>query len=180
MIRSKYVFAAPVLLALALSGCGGNKKDEAVAGSYCPNPFLVQDAQSLTRFKPGTGRDPRDIAFQASITGTGVACEVSRKRLDVTLKIRVVANAGPSVGAGTTSVPYFVRLLDGSGGVADGQDFLADYKLSTANPRGASVEEITLVIPFNVPSDLGAYRVAVGLKPTPEELDYNRRAAARQ
>jgi hypothetical protein len=179
MIRSKYAFAAPVLLALALSGCGGSKKEEALAGSYCPNPFLVQDAQSLTRFKPGAGRDPRDIAFQASITGTGVECEVSRKKLEVTLKIRLVANAGPSVGAGTTSVPYFVRLLNGSGGVSEGQDFNADYKLSTTNPRGSSIEEISLTIPFNVPSDLGAYRVAVGLKPTPDELEYNRRAVAR-
>jgi len=28
-------------------------------------------------------------------------------------------------------------------------------------------------------SDLGAYKIAVGLKPTPDELEYNRRAAAR-
>ena len=178
MSPAKYVLAAP-LLALALSGCGGKSKNEAVAGSYCPSPFLVQDAQSLTRFKPGAGRDPRDIAFQAAITGTGVECEVSRQKLVVTLKIRVTANAGPSVDAGRTSVPYFVRLIDGSGGVAQGQDFNADYKLSTANPRGASIEEITLTIPFNSPSDLGAYRVAVGLKPTPDELEYNRRAVAR-
>jgi hypothetical protein len=178
MSRAKYVLAAP-LLALALSGCGGKSKEEAVAGSYCPSPFLVQDAQSLTRFKPGTGRDPRDIAFQAALTGTGVECEVSRNKLVVSLKLRVTANAGPSVGAGRTSVPYFVRLIDGSGGVAQGQDFNADYKLSTANPRGASIEEITLTIPFNSPSDLGAYRVAVGLKPTQDELEYNRRAVAR-
>ena len=173
MMRVRLEFAAPLVLALALSGCGGKSKDEAVAGSYCPNPFLVQDVQSLTRFKPGPGRDPRDIAFQASITGTGVSCEVGRDKLEVTLKLRISANAGPSVAGGTTSVPYFVRLIDGSGGVAQGQDFNADYKLSTTNPRGASIEEITLTIPFNTPSDLGAYRVAVGLKPTPEELDYN-------
>ncbi len=160
MSRAKYVLAAP-LLALALSGCGGKSKEAAVAGTYCPRPFLVQDAQSLTRFKPGAGRDPRDIAFQAAITGTGVECEVSRKTLVVSLKIRVTANAGPS------------------GSIAQGQDFNADYRLSTANPRGASIEEITLTIPFNTPSDLGAYRVAVGLKPTPDELEYNRRAVAR-
>ena len=178
MMNVRPAFAAPLVLALLLAGCGGKTKEEAAVGTYCPNPFVVQDAQSLTRFKPGPGRDPRDIAFQASLTGTGVECEIGRGKLEVNLKLRVAVDAGPSVAAGTTSVPYFVRLLSGSD-IAEGQDFNATFKLSTANPRGASVEEITLTLPYNRPSDLGAYRVAVGLKPTQEELEYNRRAAQR-
>jgi hypothetical protein len=178
MRRIRLDFATPVALALLLAACGGKSKEEAVAGSYCPNPYMVQDAQSLTRFKPGPGRDPRDIVFQAALTGTGVECEVGRNKLAVTLKIRVTVDAGPSVAGGTTAVPYFVRLLSG-GSVSQGQDFLATFKLSTEHPRGASVEQIVLTLPYGRPSDLGAYRVAVGLKPTPEELDYNRRAAAR-
>lgn len=178
MIRRTLVLAAPLALALALGACGRSNKEQ-IAGSYCPSPFLVEDAQSLTRFKPGAGRDPRDIAFQASVTGTGVECSAGRGKMEVNLKVRVAANAGPSVGAGTTSVPYFVRVIEGNGNVVQGQDFNADFKLSTASPRGASVEEITLTLYYNTPSDLGAYRVAVGLKPTQEELQYNRRAAAR-
>lgn len=176
-------FAAPPVLALvlvlALAACGGPSKEEVAIRTYCPSPFVVQDAQSLTRFKPGPGRDPRDIAFQAALTGTGVSCEGGRGKLEVTLKLRLSVDAGPSVAGGTTSVPYFVRLLSGSG-VSEGQDFNATFKLSTTSPRGASVEEIALTLPYSQPSDLGAYRVAVGLKPTQEELDYNRRAAARQ
>jgi hypothetical protein len=179
MMRVRLDFAAAAVLALTLAGCGGPSKQEAAAGSYCPNPFIVQDAQSLTRFKPGPGRDPRDVAFQAALTGTGVSCEVSRNTLEVTLKLRLAVDAGPSIAGGTTSVPYFVRLLSG-GDVAQGQDFLATFKLSTTSPRGASVEEIALSLPYSKPADLGVYRVAVGLKPTPEELDYNRRSAARQ
>ena len=104
---------------------------------------------------------------------------VSRDRMDVELKLLVAVNAGPSVAPGTSSVPYFVRVVDASGNVRDGRDFNADFKLSTANPRGQSVEELTLTLPFATQADLGGYRIAVGLKPTQEELQYNRRAASR-
>jgi hypothetical protein len=179
MMRLRFTFTAPLTLALTLTACGGPSKEEKAVATYCPSPFVVQDAASLTRFKPGPGRDPRDIAFQAALTGTGVTCEAGRNKLDVTLKLRVSVDAGPSVAGGTTSVPYFVRLLSG-GDVSEGQDFNATFKLSATSPRGSSIEEIALTLPYDRPSDLGAYRVAVGLKPTPEELDYNRRAAARQ
>ncbi|MBS0540246.1 MAG: hypothetical protein JSR47_15875 [Proteobacteria bacterium] len=180
MNRRHLTLAAPLVLAMALGACGrsGNKADQ-LASSYCPNPFVVEDAQSLTRFKPGPGRDPRDIAFQANLTGTGVACSARAGKLEIELKVRIAVSAGPAVTPGTNSVPYFVRVLNGSGGVTQGQDFNADFRLSPANPRGASVEEITLTLFYNQPSDLGTFRVAVGLKPTPEELEYNRRAAAR-
>jgi hypothetical protein len=163
------------LLPLALASCGGSKKDEAAA-LYCPPPLTVTDASTLTRFKPGPGRDPRDVMFEASLTGAGTACSLSRGRMDIDLKMRIAVNAGPSVAAGTSSVPYFVRIIDANGSVKEGRDFNADYKLSTANPRGSSLEELTLSLPFDKPTELGGYRIAVGLKPTPEELQYNRRA----
>lgn len=114
--------------------------------------------------------------FEASLVGAGTACSMGRGKMDVELKMRIAVNAGPSVASGTSSVPYFVRVIDANGAVRQGQDFSADYKLSTASPRGASLEELTLTLPYDNPSDLGGYRIAVGLKPTQEELQYNRRA----
>jgi hypothetical protein len=169
--------AIGLTLAFALAACGGSRKEQ-IAGTYCPSPLTVQDATHLTRFKPGPGRDPRDVVYEASLAGAATACSLGKDRLDVELKMRIVANAGPSVGAGTSSVPYFVRVIDSSGNVREGRDFSADFKLSTASPRGASLEELTLSLPFAEASDLGGYRIAVGLKPTPEELQYNRRATA--
>ena len=179
MTGKAFSVLVPAVLALALAGCGGSSKQE-IAASYCPTPLTVQDAQRLTRFKAGPGRDPRDVMFEASLAGAGVACSVRRNAMDVTLIMRVAVSAGPSVGTGVSSVPYFVRVLDASGAVVQGREFNADFRLSQTNPRGLSQEELTLSLPYNQISDLGGYRIAVGLKPTPEELDYNRRATARR
>jgi hypothetical protein len=137
------------------------------AGSVVCLPAAVHRAGCRT---PDPGRDPRDIAYEASIVGAATNCSLSRNRLDVTLYLRVSVSAGPSVGAGRTSVPYFVRVLDSGNNVVQSQDFNADFRLTSGNPRGSSQEELTFVVPAD-----GGYRIAVGLRPTMEELNYNRR-----
>ena len=177
MILKSSLRAAPVALALLLAACGGKSEDSATA--YCPAPFTVQDAGRLTHFRDGPGRDPRDVEYEAVLTGAGTKCSLRRNQMDVTLVMRVAATAGPSVVAGQTRVPYFVRVIGASGEVLQGQDFTADFKLSSANPRGQSQEELTLTLPFSQISQLGSYRIAVGLKPSMEELEYNRRQGLR-
>jgi hypothetical protein len=164
MTHGKFVVFA---LALTLAACGPGTPEVTYV---CPQPFTVQDAERLTHFKEGAGRDPRDIAYEASIVGSATKCSLSRKRVDVTLFLRISVSAGPSAGAGRTSVPYFVRVLDSANNVVQSQDFNADFRLTSGNPRGSSQEELTFVVPVD-----GAYRIAVGLRPTMEELNYNRR-----
>ena len=182
MIVNRLALLAPIVLTLALAGCGwfgGSKEKEATASAYCPTPLSVQDAQRLTRFKAGGGRDPRDVAFEAVLVQTNAACSINRSTMDVSVYLQIAVNAGPSVGSGVTRVPFFVRVLDSNGAVVVGRDELADYKLSAASPRGMSREELGIRIPFSQVADIAGYRIAVGLKPTAEELDFNRRATAR-
>jgi len=173
MTIGKYALLAVVTLALA--GCGSSSRDREAA-SICPQPLTVQDAQRITRFKEGAGRDPRDVVFEAALVGASTKCQMGRNKLEVDVVIRIAVDAGPSVGVGVTRVPFFVRVLDPSGAVVQGSDQLADYKISAASPRGVSQEEMAVALPFSSISDLGGYRIAVGLKPSPQELDYNRRA----
>ena len=179
MIAYRFVSLSSVALALVLAGCGGRSEKEASAASYCPVPLAVQDAQRLTRFKPGAGRDPRDVAFEAVLVETNAACSISRQTMDISVYMQIAVNAGPAVGSGTTRVPFFVRVLNANGAVLVGRDELADYKLSAASPRGMSREELGIRIPFNTVADIASYKIAVGLLPTPDELEFNRRATAR-
>ena len=165
------------VLTLVLAGCGGRSEKEQAAASYCPQPLTVQDAQRITRFKEGAGRDPRDVVFEAAMVNAGTACKIGRNRLEVDVVMRIAVNAGPSIAGGVTRVPFFVRVLDAGGNVIVGKDELADYKLSQASPRGMTDETVAVTLPFSEVREVGGYRIAVGLKPSQQELDYNRRGA---
>jgi hypothetical protein len=175
----KLALLSAVALPLALTSCGGSSKPDEMTSAYCPQPMTVGDVQRLTRFKDGPGRDPRDVVFEAAIAPAGAACVRRDKSMEVELNVRVVATAGPSIGAGQIQVPYFVRVVDGRGQVVQGQDFIAEFRLSAAEPRKGSQEELRLRLPFQQIADVAAYRIAVGLKPTQDELQYNRRGGAR-
>lgn len=171
-------WAPAAMLALGLGACGGGGDGPDTSNVYCPPPYTVQDVQRLTHFREGAGRDPRDIAYEAQIIASGTSCELTRQQMLVNLNMRIAVSAGPSVDPGTTRVPYFVRVVNASGAVVQSQEFTADFRLGGANPRGASQEELSLRLPYTQLSDLGGYRIAIGLKPTREELDYNRRGRA--
>jgi len=178
MMNKRFVWLAPLVLALATAGCGRSAREEAAA-TYCPRPFTVQDADRLTRFKPGAGQDPRDVVFDASLLGATTTCSISHNVMEVALVIRVAASAGPSITSGVTHVPYFVRVLDGGSQIVQGFEDMADFNLTPTKPRAAGNVEVTVKLPFSKAADLAAYGIAVGLKPTPEELEYNRRGKMR-
>ncbi len=160
-----------------VAACGSSEDD--AANIYCPAPFTVQDAGRLTHFKDGAGRDPRDVEYEAALNGVGTKCDASAQS-DGSRRWSCASWSTPD--PRWCRVPCACRTSCACwapGQVAQGQDFTADFKLSGSNPRGQSQEELTLTLPFTKVSEVAAYRIAVGIKPTQEELEYNRRQGQR-
>lgn len=166
------------LLSVGLAGCGRSLEQQALLRAECPQAMRVQDAASLTRFRPGAGRDRTDVLFQAELGKVDIACGIRRNRVDVDLTVEIVVTAGPALRERSANVGYFVRLLDRSGAVTQGRNFSADYTFAGNRSRTGSSEQIALTLPLADNQAGGDFTVAVGLLPTPEELEYNRRGSS--
>jgi hypothetical protein len=162
-------------LAVGLSGCGRSSEERSRVLASCPQAMRVQDAASLTRFRPGAGRDRTDVLFQAELGKVDVACSPRTNRIDVDLTMEIVVAEGPALKERVANLGYFVRILDPSGNVVQGRNFAADYKFAGNRTREGSSELIALAIPLAEGQAGSSYTIAVGLLPTPEELEYNRR-----
>lgn len=168
---------APVLVVVGLAGCGPSAEERSNLRATCPQAMRVQDASTLTRFRPGAGRDRTDVMFQAEIGQIDIACAPRRNRIDVDLTLQIIVARGPALADQSANVGYFVRLLDPAGSIVQGRNFAADYRFVGNRSREGSSEQIALSIPLAEGQSGGGYVVAVGLLPTPEELDYNRRGS---
>ncbi|HJQ58807.1 MAG TPA: hypothetical protein VJ890_18010 [Vineibacter sp.] len=163
------------VLSAALAGCGRSLEEQSILRASCPQAMRVQDAASLTRFRPDAGRDRTDVLFQAELGKVDIACNLRRNRVDVDLTVEIIVTEGPALRERAANVGYFVRLVDPSGAVVQGRNFAADYKFAGNRNRAGSSEQLSLTIPLAEGQDGGGFTVAVGLLPTPQELDYNRR-----
>jgi len=169
--------ALPVLA--ALGGCSWFSSSDSGPSLVCPNAYRVQEAASLVRFKPGAGKDPIDILFQAQLGTLETACRFSTREnyVDVTLNVQILVAQGPTGTADRANFEYAVGVLGPTGTPLQRQRFATDVAFTINRNRGALTDEVRIRLPYNAENGASGYRIAVGLVLTPDEVDYNRRAA---
>lgn len=171
---SSLVLGVALASAVALLSACSSKSEKAEAAAICPKAYIVGDASQLTRFKPGPGRDPTDVAFRADVLRAENRCEFSRDGLTIDTNVTLGVQEGPSAENRQASFNYFVALIGPTNQIVAREEFTADYKFEGNRTRLAGVEELRQRA--GITSDTAAgYRVAVGIALTPQELDYNRR-----
>ena len=168
-VRTLAAFIAVAVLA----GCS-SKSDKAEAAAFCPKAYIVGDASQLTRFKPGPGRDPTDVAFRADVLQAENVCEFSRDGATIDTKVTLGVQEGPSAQNRQASFNYFVALIGPGNRIVAREEFTADFKFEGNRTRLAGVEELRQRAGLTTETAAG-YQVAIGIALSPEELDYNRR-----
>lgn len=159
---------------LALSACKAFDKAEPPP---CPRVSSLADSVTLTKFKPGPGRDLTDVQYLAELTSYHGSChyDPEAKMMHVNLEIGIDAERRPALGGRTVSMAYYIAI----------PTFYPDPKAkqilpvtlqfdSDSNRVHYTDSEVEVLIPMSDFKDLAKYEVFVGLQLTPEELAFNR------
>lgn len=166
--------AALVLAAGGLSGCSSAAQD-AQAQRFCPPGVTVTDAATLTRFKPGAGRDPTDVQFQAELGKIETVCKFASKGgVSIDMRVAIAVGEGPAAQNRTAQLSYFVAIIAPGRQVLARKEFAADYTFTGNRNRLVGLEELTQEIPGITDIQAQGYQIAVGFVLSPDELNYNR------
>jgi hypothetical protein len=189
--RSALPPAAALASLLALAACGGGHPPAAKANdgaapqpptstsatpdltSFCPQTALLQQAQTVTLFKPGRS----DVASQistAQITGISGACtpktKDKQKLLEVKFTANFLANNGPANHGQPVTLPWFVAITKGDK-IIDKKIYYVTLKFNgNMSTAAATSKPVKIEVPA-VPDSAGL-EILTGFQMTQNQLAY--------
>lgn len=179
----RLLVAGAALAALAACSTGLFKKDE---GPDCPNVSIVNDANRLTVYRPGPGRDLTDIAYEVRFTDYAGGCSYNDKIKEekttrygsVTLNMqpKFLLIPGPAASEPTVSLTYFVEIAD----FFPRPEARKEFTRTVTMPANRAQLDVTdSQVEINIPltaKRLGPdVHIYLGLVLSPEQLEENRR-----
>ena len=165
--------AGGIALFLGLGACG--YFTEPVYQPPCPRAAVLADAQEVTSFRPGPGRDLTDILYEGFITSVGGNCDYNEDGyVEVQMDIGFELAIGPALEDGIGHWRYFVIVVDPDGQRIAKQIFTIDLAFEPATFQTRLIEQTTQRIVYSPWADATGYRIFVGFQLSREELDYMR------
>jgi hypothetical protein len=149
----------------------------------CPRISILGAAATLSKFRPGPGRDLIDVLYEGVLTNVTGSCAYADggKRANRTLSMEVAlvvtAARGPANRDGRATFPYFVGITDSSRNVLNKQRFSVTVTFPGNRNRLVITDNpVTLEIPVKAGQGGQDFQIFVGFQLSREELEYNRRA----
>lgn len=180
---SRLLLPAALALGVVAAACGPSTTERVTASQLCPKALRVQDAATLTRFRPGRGRDATDTLMQASLSDITVACGTLPDRVDADIAFEIRVSEGPALAKASAdrkvALEYFVAIIDSQRRILARRTFNADFQFTGNRTKLQSKEELSQSIPLASPNTGGSYQIAVGFVMTPDEVEFNRRGTRR-
>ena len=149
----------------------------------CPAVFILEDAQKLTRFKSGPGRDITDIRFQAEIVNFTGACEYDEDddkwEAEIELLVQIAVERGPANKDGNIEFRYFAAIPKFQSQAQGKSIFSVTGQFEGNRTRLLYQDELSMRIPVAKPTDGQAIDIVLGFQLSPDDLSYNRESAIR-
>ena len=166
-------------LMLAVAGCGLTKSDTIEVA--CPPLGALKQADELTRFKAGPGRDLTDVIYAVKVGRIAGKCEVKQsvELATIIVGVELLGERGPAIEDPRPEIEYFIAMQAPNGEIAARQAFTLPIDFEGGVLASRSLDYLTFKIPGASPAALRAYRVYVGLQLTREEYEFSERARAR-
>ncbi len=174
-------------MTMLVAGCGAY---DALFGSGeipppCPHVAVFSDANTITRFHQGTGRDIIDVNFEGEITDIYGSCEhdIDDDTLGGTLTVEISLNIdlarGPANKDRRAAFDYFVAVADASKNILNKKIFGVDVEFPGNFTRLGWTDYPDQPVLLDIPLKAGKtgkdFNIFVGFQLTREELEYNRR-----
>jgi hypothetical protein len=134
---------------------------------------VLSDAATVTKFRPGGGKDLTDVEYQAAIEKIGITCDVNKKEVEVKLTMTVNVYLGPAATGTEANMDYFVAVMTGE--IVHRKN-ITNVNIKFPEPlRSTSfIQNADLTIPLRENTTPRIYEILAGFQLSPEQLDYNR------
>jgi hypothetical protein len=168
--------ALPALLgaAVLLSGCSVLQKDKSLPP--CPPVYILGDAATITKYRPGPGRDLTDVEVQGEIVGWSGNCSYDAKGANITMQVAIEAKRGPANATRKAELSYFVAVPY----YFPNPEAKGVFPLAVEFPEGQNTvrvtdDVVTLQIPVKNKEVIDKFEIYLGFQTSPEELEQNRK-----
>lgn len=139
---------------------------------YCPNPAVLQEAQTATFFLPGQQGVAARVST-AEITGITGSCqfEKSKNAVLVTINTQFLADNGPANNFATLNLPWFVSISTADDTIIQKVNYTQVLKFDgNSSTVAATAKPVKLELP-NSP-DTQNLQILVGFQESPDQLSY--------
>ncbi|MCD6073375.1 MAG: uncharacterized protein K0Q70_258 [Rhodospirillales bacterium] len=187
MRRVRFLIIAAVSLG-ALTGCS----DTGLFGSKivppsCPTASILEDANRITVYRPGPGRDIADIVYEARLLGVEGDCayeidkkgkttvETTYKSVTMNMRPRFIVTPGPALTGFSIPIHYFVAMPEFYPNPEGRADFSRNVETSSARTQvDVTDANIDIRVPLNEKRRGESIGVFIGFVLTDEQLRENR------
>lgn len=170
-------FAPPVAALLALPLLASCSLLEKKVPPPCPPIYLLGDTATLTKYKPGKGRDLTDIEFSAEIQGYSGDCSYDEKGAMVEFQVTFNLTRGPADDDRKANFEYFLAVPL----YYPAPSAKAVFPVEVTFPEGANYvrhtdESVVMRVPVKDKDVIQKYEIYLGFQTSADELEDNRKA----